>query len=370
MKQPVKRDYPKTDTFGKTLDVVEFVTDNHIFHVPEGADFLILKERNPYRRKPYHIARVEQLNGEPFGFCPNRANHLMTRTFNEIVDILMDQLFLEDNKAFVINEELIDDFEVGAAQGNLIHVKGMDPGVDVQTALKVIETRAITTEVLPLLRMFDEIHQVTAARSNMAAGMPVQGVETAYENARLEEGEGHRVLDMASNLINTALKPIYDDLFHLAQINYTRETPIEILNDQGGFAEKLPYGVENPFVVGPSELYGAKLTYQFEFIGKERTKIEERAAIINLLQVWGNMVNIDPVTILLMKKLLINFNMEDTAKIEEALQQSIQMRLMMQQMEMQAKNQPEKKQDDKQGSTHKSSNVTGNTINSRKPAGV
>lgn len=370
MKQPVKRDYPKTDTFGKTFDVIEFVTDDHIFHVPEGADFLILKERNPYRRKPYHIARVEQLNGEPFGFCPNRANHLMTRTYNEIVDIIMDQLFLEDNKSFVINEERIDDFEVGAAQGNLIHVKQLEPGENVRNNIWALETRAITTEVFPLLKMFDDIHQVTAARSNMAAGMPVQGVETAYENARLEEGEGHRILDMASNLINTALRPIYDDLFHLAQINYVRGNPIEILNDQGGLTEKLPYGVENPFIIGPSELYGTKLTYQFEFIGKERTKIEERAAIINLLQVWGAMVNIDPVTVLLMKKLLINFNMEDTAKIEEALNQSIQQRLMIQQLEFQAKNQPEKGQSDKQGSVHKSMNVAGNAQNSRKPAGV
>lgn len=370
MKQPVQRDHPKIDTFGKTLDIIEFVTDDHIFHVPEGADFLILKERNPYRRKPYHIARVEQLNGEPFGFCPNRANHLMTRTYNEIVDIIMDQLFLEDNKSFVINEERIDDFEVGATQGNLIHVKQLEPGEDVRSNIFALETRAITTEVFPLLKMFDDMHQVTAARSNMAAGMPVQGVETAYETARIEEGEGHRILDMASNLINTALRPMLDDLFHLAQINYAQGNPIEILNDQGGFAEKLPYGVENPFVVGPSELYGAKLTYHFDFIGKERRKIEERAAIINLLQVWGNMVNIDPVSVLLMKKLLINFDMEDTAKIDEALNQSIQLRLMIQQAEMQAKNQPEKGQSDKQGSVHKSMNVTANTGNSRKPAGV
>lgn len=370
MKQPVKRDYPKEDTFGKTFNVVEFVTDEHIFHVPEGADFLILKEKNPYRRKPYHIARVEQLNGEPFGFCPNRANHLMTRTYNEVWDILMDGAYLEDNKAFIVNEELVDDFEVGAAQGNLIHVKGLDPGVDVATAIKPIETRALATEFFPLIEKMDQIHQLTAARTNMSAGMVQQGAETAYENARLEQGEGHRILDMASNIVNTALKPIYDDLHHLAQINYIKENPIEIMNDQGGLTENLPYGVENPFIVGPSEMYGAKLSYHFEFIGKERSRIEERAAIINLLQVWGNMVNIDPVSILLMKKLLINFDMEDTAKIEEALNQSIQMRLMIQAAEMQTKNQPEKGQSDKQGTVHKSMNVAANAGNSQKRPGV
>lgn len=362
--QPVKRDYPSKMTFGKTVDIIEFCTNKFIFHVPEGQDFLILKEKNSHRRKPFHIARVEKLTGEPFGFSPNRANHLMSRTYNEIIDIIMDGLFLEDNKAWVLNEDLVSDFEVGASQGNLIHVHGIEPGMDVRSAIFPIETRAVANEILPLLEKFDQIHQLVGARPNSAAGMPVQGAETAFENALLEQGGSWRILDMVQNLVTTALRPIYNDMSHLLKIHFAVEKTIELLNDNGQLIHQL--------VVSPFDVYGDSEP-QFEFLGKEKAKIEERAAIINLLQVWGNLVNIDPVSVLLMKNLLLNSGIQDMDAIQQALDQSIQQRMMMQQMQMQLamqKASPAKQGGDKQGSIHQSMSKTANAGNAMKPIGM
>lgn len=327
--QPLQRDYPSQSTFTKIYDIIEFCTDRKIFHWAEGTKFLIYNKNNPYKKKPYHIARVEKLTGEPFGFSPNRANHLMTRTMNEVVDIIMDGLFLEDNKAWVVNEELVDDFEIGAHQGNLIHVKGLDPGVDVNTAIRAIETRAIANEIMPLWEKLDQTHQIVAGRSNMAVGMPTLGAETAYENAQMVAGQNTPVIDMASNLVDTALRPIYEDLFHLLKINMATEKTIEILNDNGELAQP-------PMQVKPSELY-SDFEFEFEFLGKERSKIEERAALANMLMVWGNVKNVDEVSAILMKNLLLLSGISDTAAIQDALTKAIEQRRQMEMMALQMK---------------------------------
>jgi hypothetical protein len=361
--QALKRDDPGQPTFVATPDIIEFCTDRWIFYMPDGEDYIIGREENDNRKKPFHIGRVELLNGEPFGFSPNRANHLMSRTYNEIVDVVMDGLFLEDNKAWVVNEELIDDFEIGASQNNLMHVKGLDPGMDVSSAIKAIETRAIAPEILPLLRMFDETHQLVAARPNSAAGVPSLGAETAYENALLEEGSSVRILDMAQNLVATALKPIYEDIFHLAKVHMAVEKSMEILGDNGELIETL--------TVGPLELVYSNPRYVFEFIGKERAKMNEQMQYVNLLQVWGNMINVDPVSVLLMKNLLINTGIPDLQAVQQALDESIQQRQMIQLLEMQLAMQTQQAQaqrvTDRQGPQHQASSRTANATNPRKP---
>lgn len=289
---------------------------------------MIASDPNPYKKKPYHIARVEKLTGEPYGFSPNRANHLLTRTMNEVVDIIMDGLFKEDNKAFIINEDLVDDFEVGATQGNLIHVHGLDSGMDVRSAVYALETRAIANEIMPLWEKLDATHQIVAGRPNMSIGMPQLGAETAYENAQLVAGANTPVIDMAGNLVDTALRPIYQDLFHLAKINFTTEKSMEILNDNGDLIKTL--------VMTPREVY-ADYDFEFEFLGKERNKIEERAALTNMLMVWGNVKNVDEVSALLMKNLLLQSGISDTEAIKEALEKAIQQRRQMEMMAMKAK---------------------------------
>ena len=328
--QPVQRDEPSQSTFTKEFDIIEFCTDKKIFHWPEGAQFLIAQNPNPYKRKPYHIARVEKLTGEPYGLSPNRVNHLLTRTMNEVVDIIMDGLFLEDNKAFVIDENRIDDFEVGATQGNLIHVKNLDPGESVTNAIYALETRAVANEIMPLWEKLDVTHQLVAGRPNMSVGMPQQGAETAYENAQLAAGANTPVIDMTANLVDTALRPIYQDLFHLAMIYFTKEKSMEALDDDGNLI-----GGE-PLVMTPREVY-ANYDFEFEFLGKERNKIEERAALTNMLMVWGNVKNVDEVTALIMKNLLLQSGISDTAAIKGALDKAIEQRRQMEMLAMQAK---------------------------------
>jgi len=328
--QPVQRDEPSQSTFTKEFDIIEFCTDKKIFHWPEGADFLIADDLNPYKRKPFHIARVEKLTGEPYGLSPNRVNHLLTRTMNEVVDIIMDGLFLEDNKAFVIDENRIDDFEVGATQGNLIHVKNLDPGESVTNAIYALETRAIANEIMPLWEKLDTTHQLVAGRPNMSVGMPQLGAETAYENAQLAAGASTPVIDMTANLVDTALRKIYQDLFHLATIHFTQEKSMEVLDDDGNLM-----GGES-LVMTPGEVY-KNYDFEFEFLGKERNKIEERAALTNMLMVWGNVKNVDELTALIMKILLLLAGIWDTAAIKVALDKAIEQRRQMEMMATQAK---------------------------------
>ncbi len=377
MAQPTLRDTSTKPTYGKTWDIIEFVTRNKIFHVPYGTNFLISdpEEHNPYHRKPFHIARVEKLTNEPYGFCPNRANHLMTRTYNEMWDVVMDGLFKEDNKAFIYNDELINAMDIGGEQGNLIGVHGLDPGVDVTTAIKALETRALATELFPVLGMINQIHEQTASRSATDAGLAQQGAETAYENARIEAGAAHRPLDMAQNIVDTALRPIYLDLIHLARLNFIEGRQMEKIDDNGQ--------VSQSFALMPSDFQGM-LHVDFDFIDKERKRLAEQAQTMNLLQVWGNMANIDPVSVVLMKNLLLNSGLPDTVAIQKALDQSLMQRQMLQvlqmQMQMQAQqaqaiaqqnrfNQSEKKPR-KDTAGEQATHRAGNSINAMKPAGV
>jgi len=100
------------------------------------------------------------------------------------------------------------------------------------------------------------------------------------------------------------------------------------LNDNGDLIQEL--------VVAPSEVYG-DIELEFDFLGKERNKIEERAALTNMLMVWGNVKNIDEVSALLMRNLLLQSGISDTAAISDALEKAIQQRRMMEMMAMQAK---------------------------------
>ncbi len=363
--EALKRDLPATPTYKTSYDIIEFCTDNWIFYVPEGANYIIGKEKNPYRRKPYHIARVELLNGEPYGFSPTRANHLMTRTFNEVVDIIMDQAFLEDNKCFVVNAELVDDFEVGAVQGGIIHINGLDAAMDVANAIRPIETRAIASELLQLVSMLDGYRQQGAGRPNSAVGMPVQGAETAYENAQLAEGSTVSVVDMAENLVETMLRPIYEDLFHLAKINFTGKKDMALTDEQGEIKQML--------TVYPQEVYGEH-NFEFDFLSRYKNQIEERAAYANLLQVWGNVTNVDEVSALLMKNLLINSGISDMDAIDKALTGAIQQRRMIEMLTLQAKLAPPQGKGSNspktgQESIHNASSNTANQNNSMKPAG-
>lgn len=362
----LKRDLPSVATYKESYDIIEFCTDNWIYYVPEGSDFLIGKEKNPYRKKPYHIARVELLNGEPYGFSPTRANHLMTRTFNEVIDIIMDQAYLEDNKCWIVNSDLVDDFEIGAIQGGIIHVNGLDGAIDVANAIKPVETRALASELLQLVNLFDTYRQLGAGRPNSSVGLPVQGAETAYENAQLAEGSTVSIVDMAENLVETMLRPIYEDLFHLAQIAFTGKKDISITDEQGEIKQIL--------TIYPQEVYGDH-NYEFDFLARYKNQIEERAAYANLLQVWGNVANVDEVSALLMRNLLINSGIPDMEAVDKALAAAIQQRRMMEMLMLQAKmgmGQNEQGNSPKTGqeSVHDASSNTANRNNSMKPAGA
>ena len=299
----------------------------------------------------------------------------MTRTYNEIVDVVVDGLFKEDNKAFIYNDELVNAMDIGGEQGNLIGVHGLDPGMDVATAMRALETRALAPEIFPLLSFFTQIHEQTASRSATDAGAAQQGAETAYENARIEAGGAHRPLDMAQNMVDTGLRPIYEDLLHLARINYIMPREMEKMDESGQ--------VSKPFTIMPYELQQL-LQVDFDFIDKERKRLAEQAAIMNVLQVWGNMANVDPVSALLMKNLLLNSGIADTAAIQKALDEALMQRQMLQilqmQMQMQAQQAQAAAQQNRQNESEKKprkdtageqvTHRAGNSINAMKPPGV
>jgi len=311
-----------------TYDIYQYVTDKKIFYKPAGANFLITKPRNnPYNCKPFHIAQVMPLNSEPYGLSPTGSGHLMSHTVNEVVDVIMDGLWLEDNKCFVVNQQKVNDFELRARQGNIIHVN-MDESDDVRKHVYPIETRAIATEVMQLLEWFHLIHQKASGGISSGAGIPIPGAETAYENAALMQGALARVPDYLDNLEESLGQTLFNDIAHILKIysNQTRKIPV--------------YGDNNETVkeidVIPSEVY-SHYKFQLEWVGRERQRIEERAQLVQLLQVVGNMTNINEITQPIIENLLILSGIRDKERIDNAIKAVIERNKMIQLMEARQK---------------------------------
>ncbi len=321
--------YKGSDTPSKDdePEIYQYVTDQWIFHKPIGADFLIKKpERNPYKQKPFHIAQIIPLNSEPYGLSPMAEGHLMAHTINEIVDVILDQLYVEDNKFFVVDSKL-NDFELRSRQGNIAHCGELEPGDNVRNHIWAVETRAIAMEVMPLLQFFHQIHQKVSGGVDTLAGVPAQGAETAFENSLISQGALSRVPDYLDGLEDSLGQPLFSDIGHLLKLYMNEPKKIQKFGDGGEVSE---------MNIIPQEVY-SKFKIKLEWVGRERSRIEERAQLTQMLQATGNMTNWNDVTGIILENLLVLSDIKDLERIKDAIKKTIQMQQQIMMMQAQGK---------------------------------
>lgn len=295
-------------------DIYQYVTDEWIFHKPAGANFLIKRERNPYKQKPFHIAQIIPLNSEPYGLSPMAEGHLMAHTINEIIDVIMDQLFLEDEKFFVVNRDKVNDFEMRARQGNIAHVEGLEQGDDVRRHVWAVETRALATEIFPLLQFLYPIYQKVSGGVDTLTGVPAQGAETAYENSLVSQGALSRVPDYLDGLEDTLGQPLFADIGHLLKLYMNEPKKVQQFGDGGEVNKELD--------IIPQEVW-SNFKIKLEWVGRERSRIEERAQLNQMLQITGTMANWNEVTGIILENLLVLSDIKDLGRIKEAIQKTI-----------------------------------------------
>ena len=306
-----------------TFELIEYVTDDHIYHKPWDADFLVFRDKNIYRRKPFHLGKVYPLTNEPYGLSPLGEEHLMIHTFNEVVDVIMDGLNKEDNKQWIVNADTVNDFELRSQQGNIIHVHDVGMDGDVSKHVRAVETRAIATEIFPLIQFFDRMHQKVSGGVDAMEGIPAQGAETAYENAMLAQGALSRIEDMLSNLEDSFGEFLYADIQHLNNIYFNEGKTIQ---------EFSPNNVEvKEFRVEPMEVWG-KYKFKIDWVGRERERMQERASLTQSLGVLGNMSTWNEVTAMLIENLMVMSGVKDVERIKEALDKAIYFSRMAQMM--------------------------------------
>jgi len=309
-------------------DIQQYVTDEMIYWWPEGSDFLIYRQRNPYRAKPFHIARPYPLNGEPYGLSPLGAGHLMSHTINEVVDVIMDGLNLENNKMWVVNEDTVNDFELRSQQNNIVHVSGIMEGDDIRKHIFALETRAIAAEILPLVQFFDRIHQKTSGGVDTLEGIPSLGAETAYENALLAQGPLTRIEDILLNLEHNLGMAVYGDMQHLNNLYFSDSRFIQEFNPTNG-------QLNQEFEVHPQQMWG-KYRFRLDWSGRERERVQEKASLAQIGQVVGAMP-VNPVTAMIIENLLVLSGIKDVDRIQGALQTMMQWQQQMAMMEMRSK---------------------------------
>lgn len=301
-------------------DILEYTTDRNIFHWAVGSDFLIYRGKNPYGRKPFHLAQVYHLNNEPYGLSPLGEGHLMAHTINDVIDVMMDELNLTNNKMFIVNEDMVNDYECRATQSGIIHVRGLDSGMDVQTAVRVVETRAIAPEILPLIQMFKSIHDQVANSQNVVTGTHTPGAETAFENSLLSQGALGRSEDMIENLDDSLGQKVYQDIndLHNQFLNQTKNVRMFDSNGQ----------IVKNYDVLPIEAWGQH-SFRFDWASRERSRTEERAQLTQLLQVLGTITNFNEATAPIIENLLVLSGVKDMDRIKKGLEAVIQQQKQM-----------------------------------------
>lgn len=86
----------------------------------------------------------------------------------------------------------------------------------------------------------------------------------------------------------------------------------------------------------PQEVY-SKFKIKLEWVGRERSRIEERAQLTQMLQATGNMTNWNDVTGIILENLLVLSDIKDLERIKDAIKKTIQMQQQIMMMQAQGK---------------------------------
>ena len=294
---------------------VEFWTDQKVFVKPKGEQFLIRNDQNPYRSKPIKSGCICPLTNSPYGIGIVGIAHKMNRTQWEIMDVVLDGLWKEDNKQWIYNKNAVNPAELQSRQSGLIGVD-IDAGLPVNSAVQVIETRALATEVLPLLNMFDLIFQKTTGATDVAKGIAPPGAETAFEVNEIMQGLVGIWEDSLKNLEATLGQKLFPAIADLNRLFFTREKEIAIMGEDKQIQS---------YLVTPQDVW-LDCRFKYSWAKRQVQKQLERAQITNMLQVISQIPiqSWNPAIAMLVQQLLVYSGISNADQIAVAVQQSME----------------------------------------------
>ena len=183
------------------------------------------------------------------------------------------------------------------------------------SAVQVIETRALATEVLPLLNMFDLIFQKTTGATDVAKGIAPPGAETAFEVNEIMQGLVGIWEDSLKNLEATLGQKLFPAIADLNRLFFTREKEIAIMGEDKQIQS---------YLVTPQDVW-LDCRFKYSWAKRQVQKQLERAQITNMLQVISQIPiqSWNPAIAMLVQQLLVYSGISNADQIAVAVQKSM-----------------------------------------------
>src|SRR4030067_2527273 len=289
-------------------ECLEYYTNEKIYAKIKGGDFLIRNDSNPYLRKPVGCAMIYPKKDSPWGMGLVEMTQLLQRTYNVLVDSLIDETNIQRNKPVVISEDVDwNTINQGIRQNQIVRVAS---GVDVRSAVSFIPENQIIPSAFQLIAMFGNYLQSSLAFTDLAKGLPQQGMDTATEIATQSQNMGIVIKFFTKNLERTFAKNVFRDALRYCQLFLTEEKAYRILGDRGG---------SDTLTISPSEILG-DYDFWFDWSSREINATVQIAHISNFMQSLNQIQVFTPIHGLLVEAELRNFNIWDKEKIQKAVE--------------------------------------------------
>jgi len=255
-----------------------YFTPNKIYVKPVNENFLIRNDDNSFGRIPIGVSYIYGLPNEVYGMGVLAPVHKHNRYQDEMMNVMLDQLFKEDQKTWVYAKNKIQDVaSLYAGLGGIIGVDDFEG--DVRGAVYPIETRAIANEIFPMVQRFDYKRQTANGAVDAMKGGGSMGPEkTATQSSYEFSGATGSVEDYLFSLEGSLGRWVFDFLQHLCHLNYNAEENISIYGNNEKIADQIQ--INTAKVLNP-------VNFRFQWAGRERARDTERASLTNVLQVMG-----------------------------------------------------------------------------------
>ena len=314
----------QTGSHIKEYECLEYYTDRKIYAKIVGAEFLIRNQNNLYLKKPVGMGVIFPKTDRPWGFGMIEPSELMQKSFNNVVDVTMDEFNIEDNKPVIVSDDVQwDTINTGIRQRQIVKVAA---GVDTRAAVSFVPPGGITQSAFQLITLFHAFLQSTLAFPDLAKGIPQMGIDTATEARVLQFNVSSLLQYFIKNLERSYAKPLFETTLSYCQLFLDSTKTYRILGENGAMEE---------LTISPSEILG-EYEFIFDWANREVNADVQISHINSFLQTLNQIQAFTPLHILILQKQLQNLRIHNKEDIDQALKLTYQQMQERQVQEMQA----------------------------------
>jgi len=302
-----------------------YFTAFKIYVKPVNENFLIRNDDNSFGRIPIGASYIYPLPNEVYGMGVLAPVHKHNRYQDEMINVMLDQLFKEDQKTWIYAKNKIQNVaDLYAGLGGVIGVDDWEGG-DLFGAVRPVETRAVANEILPMINRFDYKRQTANGAVDAMKGGGSQGPEkTATQSSYEFSGATGSIEDYLFNLEGSLGTWLFNFLQHLCHLNYNSSENISIYGNNEKIADQIQ--INTAKVLNPVD-------FRFQWAGRERARDTERASLTNVLQVMGAIppeaYATNPVLLDLVKEIILLSPIRNADILVKKLEERIQQMPMM-----------------------------------------